>query len=266
MPLDDKWLFHKSHSTPKFWNVSSKVTVILVGTLSKIWTVWLNRTKVYNREQLDDALELRSHDKGLLTVCNHHSCLDDPLLWGILKRKHLHNGDLMRWTPGADDVCFTKYLHALFFSLGKTVPIIRGEGVYQRSMDFLLEQLNKGKWVHFFPEGKVNLGKEDLRLKWGVGRLISDCKKIPLVLPFWHFGMDDILPNRSPYIPKIMKHVTVLIGEPLDFREDLVVLQQLKKSPREIRKHITDRIQEEFLVLKKRAEALHYSKELTESS
>lgn len=46
MPLGDKWLFHKSTScgTLKFWNVSSKVTLVLVGTLSKIWigkpTAW----------------------------------------------------------------------------------------------------------------------------------------------------------------------------------------------------------------------------------
>jgi monolysocardiolipin acyltransferase len=60
----------------------------------------------------------------------------------------------MRWLLGADDIIFTRRSHQLLFSLGKTIPIRRGDGVYQRSMDYALEQLDQAGWIHIFPEGE----------------------------------------------------------------------------------------------------------------
>ena len=55
-------------------------------------------------------------------------------------------------------------------------------------MNEAIEQLNKGSWLHIFPEGKINMEKDYIRLKWGVGRLIADAAQAPVVLPFCHFG------------------------------------------------------------------------------
>ena len=39
----------------------------------------LNTTRVYNEETLRELLTGREAGRGLVTVCNHNSCIDDPV-------------------------------------------------------------------------------------------------------------------------------------------------------------------------------------------
>jgi monolysocardiolipin acyltransferase len=164
--------------------------------------------------------------------------------------KQLLDHDKMRWSLAAHDICFSKPLHSAFFSHGKCVPTVRGLGVYQKAVDFCIHRMNDfGDWVHVFPEGKVNMERDKLhRLKWGVGRMVAECQTTPVVIPFWHVGMADILPNKYPYIPRIGKTVLLNIGEPIDIKP--VVDSVADKSALEKRKVITDFIQSKMAILR----------------
>jgi len=132
-------------------------------------------------------------------------------------------------------------------------------------MNFALERLQEGHWLHLYPQGRVVETKEDVRLKWGVGRLISECKIAPIVIPIYHLGMDDILPNKKPYIPKVGNRVTVLVGQPIDLKDTLEELRKSNASAEDMRTAVTNLIQKQLYKLRINAEIFH-AKHLTGAS
>jgi monolysocardiolipin acyltransferase len=160
-----------------------------------------------------------------------------------------------RWVPGAKEVIFTNSLFTYYFSRGKLVPVVRGNGVYQEGMDFLISKLQDGAWVHIYPEGKIIADHSYIRHKWGVGRLVAECTETPTVIPLWHVGMDDLLPNRRPYIPQLFQKLTVLVGNPIDLS---CVDNDSLKSAVVARRRITDVLERALLEVKREAEDLHH--------
>ena len=149
---------------------------------------------------------------------SNHVCLfDDPWLTACLAEPHWES---LRWI-GADALnFFGSPLKGAIFNAGKCVPIVRGAGIDQPGMHFLAERLKAGEWVHMFPEGTRTRRKDGgmQSFKPGFAHLIKAAR--PLVLPFHHDGMAEILPVGARW-PRRGRTVQVRFGEPLDTREGM---------------------------------------------
>lgn len=190
-----------------------------VGLCAKVYLRLCTQLEIRNGRTLIEAISNRVPGTPLITVANHTSTLDDPLLFGILPLALLFRSRCMRWSLGAEEILFTNRLFSAFFAFGRVLPTRRGEGLLQPSMQEALRLLGRGEWIHVFPEGRVVPDSAALRtrLKWGVGRLILESPRAPLLLPIVHQGLEQIKPlGRS--LPRFHppQPLTIHIGEPID--------------------------------------------------
>lgn len=200
------------------------LAVPVIGNACHAFMHGLNHIQIYGVEKLHSALLDRPQGKPLVTVSNHVASVDDPLvIASLLPPSAMLDARNIRWTLCATDRCFKNAVLSTFFRCVKVLPVSRGDGIYQKGMDMALSKLNNGGWVHIFPEGSRSRdgGKTMGTAKRGVGRLVMDADKIPIVIPFVHSGMQEIMPIGSNF-PKIGKKVTVVVGDPI-LLEDLIV-------------------------------------------
>lgn len=162
---------------------------IVIGT-SRFVMTRMNRLEVEGIERLRSAQD--RGDRGLLTYSNHVSLLDDPLIVANLVSPRY---EALRWV-GADAInFFGSRVKSWLFTAGKCVPVVRGTGLDQPGFRFLVDRLKQGDWVHIFPEGtrtRDSRGRLGYSCKPGIGLLIEQAK--PLTLPFYHAGMQYVLP------------------------------------------------------------------------
>ncbi|KAF6142613.1 hypothetical protein GIB67_015099 [Kingdonia uniflora] len=205
--------------------VLQAVAVPVIGNVCHVFMHGLNHIQVFGAEKLHGALLFRPEGKPLITVSNHVASVDDPLvIASLLPPSVMLDARSLRWTLCATDRCFRNPVTSAFFRSVKVLPVSRGDGIYQKGMDIALSKLNKGGWVHIFPEGSRSRdgGKTIGSSKRGIGRLVLDADEIPVVVPFVHTGMQDIMPVGASF-PRIGKTVTVLIGDPINFDDLLKV-------------------------------------------
>ncbi|KAK6911590.1 Phospholipid/glycerol acyltransferase [Dillenia turbinata] len=199
------------------------VALPVIGTACHVFMNGLNRVEVYGAEKLHQAMQLRPKNQPLVTVSNHVASMDDPLvLASLIPPGALLDAHNLRWTLCATDRCFKNSVTSAFFRCVKVLPVSRGDGIYQKGLDLAISKLNRGGWVHIFPEGTRSRdgGRTMGSAKRGVGRLILDANATPIVIPIVHTGMEEIMPIGSS-LPRISKTVTVLVGDPI-YLDDLV--------------------------------------------
>ncbi|XP_044465119.1 N-acylphosphatidylethanolamine synthase-like isoform X1 [Mangifera indica] len=210
-----------------------KLVFMAVGAFAKTVANFLNTTYVHNADTLIRLVHSRPCGVPLLTVSNHMSTLDDPVMWGF-KGFPTVDAKLARWVLAAEDICFKNPPFSYVFRLGKCIPITRGGGIYQEHMNEAIKRLSDGEWLHTFPEGKVS--QEDApirRLKWGTASLIDRAPVTPIVVPIVHHGFQEVMPEnfmfgrRAPF-PLCNKHINIVVGEPIKF--DLPKMRQLAIS------------------------------------
>lgn len=199
----------------------------------------LNRFKSYRRDVLINLVFNRKKCRPLLTLSNHQSVVDDPGIWAAMLPWWRMHPEQLRWALCTEDVYFAKSVFPPIFGAGNVMPLDRGGSIEQSLLKIFRSKLLLGKWCHIFPEGRVwqswRWNDNDDKLgdfKIGVGKLIAHCdvENIPIVLPMYYKGMDQIIPEvvlecKSPkfrsrpasIIPKTRKDISVHVGEPIDF-------------------------------------------------
>ncbi|CAR24379.1 Tafazzin family protein [Lachancea thermotolerans] len=128
----------------RLWQIGSHATCLLTVGISKLVLKTCYNTQLNHFEKLESAIERSvSENRGLMTVMNHMSVVDDPFIWGVFPWRMYRDLDHIRWCLGAHNVCFQSKFLATFFSLGKVLSTERfGAGPFQGSIDASIRLLS----------------------------------------------------------------------------------------------------------------------------
>ncbi|EMC98619.1 hypothetical protein BAUCODRAFT_572705 [Baudoinia panamericana UAMH 10762] len=133
------------------WRATSATEIGMVGLICRSFLFALNTTEVHGLDRFLKVLDSRKDEKartrGLITVSNHVSVLDDPIMWGVLPNKYFWDPNNMRWSLGSYDICFRNKLFETFFSYGNTLPTHRAAyskhgGLFQPTMTQVIRLLS----------------------------------------------------------------------------------------------------------------------------
>ena len=167
----------------------------VIGTSGIFSQLWARYT--FNDVTIVNADALRAHVASgapMITVANHVSVLDDPVVLTLLGGGTPAPPRATRWTPATREIVFASRARAAWFGAGQCIPIERDlgcppGGLTQPGLRACAERLmatgagdhNRSRWVHIFPEGRIcqkGLGRawdghERDYLRWGVGKVAA---------------------------------------------------------------------------------------------
>ena len=83
-----------------------RLSIIIVSIASVVVLRVFNRFRAIRENTLKRLMFHRPKGKGLLTVSNHQSVVDDPGLWGALLPFWRISPEQMRWSLCTDDIFF----------------------------------------------------------------------------------------------------------------------------------------------------------------
>ena len=116
--------------------------------------------------------------------------------------------------------------------------------------------MNTGRWVHIFPEGKVSLDGTlqlmrpgwcnnilfvlqthsimALTIQTGVGKIICEAEKLPVVIPIYFDGMSRFKGYYKVF-PRINQRVDIYVGQPVGVADILqkfyIIEKVMGKTP-----------------------------------
>lgn len=230
------------------WILASQFTASTVTAFSKLILTAFYNVELKGLNHLDNAFQYaKDNNRAILTIANHMSTCDDPMLFACLPWRYFFNYNDIRWGLAASNICFTNKISSAFFSLGRILPCERfGRGPFQPSIDACIRLLspdnslnlqkftlpppilrNKPSWVHIFPEGFVcqlkSPHENSMRyFRWGTARLVLEPTIAPVVIPIFADGFEKIRPEeidmKTDYLTpsNIGSTITVNIGKAID--------------------------------------------------
>ncbi|KAJ1942914.1 Lyso-phosphatidylcholine acyltransferase [Kickxella alabastrina] len=236
--------------------LSSAVVGVSTTAMGVLLSLGFKRVVVEDLHKLTDIIEDPLRSRPVITIANHESTLDDPIMWGVMPMRMRWNPDYSRWTLGARELLYKNPVLNGFFALGQTIPTVRGDGIYQLAVEIGLRKLAENKWVHVFPEGIVNQSGRMLRFKWGVGRLIMESERTPVVIPMYFRGMKEVMPLRQkvplPHPNPFKSELFLRVGDAVDFtaqirewrcaREKLLTVEERERLDERVRIEIVDQL------------------------
>ncbi|KAJ5596540.1 hypothetical protein N7450_002998 [Penicillium hetheringtonii] len=150
------------------WRAMSNTTMWGVAGLCRAFLSGLCHAEVHGGEEFTALLDSRKdpaqRSKGLITVSNHISVMDDPLIWGLLPMRFWNK----RWSFGSHDICFQGRPLSFFFTMGQVLPTHRLAhspfgGLGQPAMTEAIRLLSKGPFTVDHHPAKPELQHFSLR-------------------------------------------------------------------------------------------------------